>query len=216
MQTQTTETKKAPGQLIEQLAEKVKAAEAQLETLRAAAGDAEAEAQRWEVTFKREPTEQAHAKKGVAAQKAVNAREAVETFERETLAPLVRQLRSAKAAAARAEYEAKERALRAKFETAFDHFVAAISGLDEAIAEMPTLQGARLEAEGKGAGVSPITLGALVGILDERFQRFHGRNQYECVHTAARAMLEHAQSRSDATICIHIQRPAASVPQLMR
>src|SRR5262245_41584261 len=80
LQTETTTTA---------LDRKIEAAEGQHRKLIESAGDAEAEAQRWQTTFEREPTEQAHATAAVARQRAKNAQAAAEAFERDTLAPLV-------------------------------------------------------------------------------------------------------------------------------
>lgn len=63
-------------------------AESQREKLVAAAGEAKAEAERWRVTFEREPTAQALAEYGVHTQKAKNAAAAVEAFDRDVLGPL--------------------------------------------------------------------------------------------------------------------------------
>jgi hypothetical protein len=77
--------------VVAELTSALEKARAQLERLNEVATDAETEASRWETTFQKEPTPQAHTSAAVARQKATNARAEAQAFERETVNRLERQ-----------------------------------------------------------------------------------------------------------------------------
>jgi AraC-like DNA-binding protein len=91
--------------------------------LAAAALEAEAEADRALIAFEREPTGQAHSDSAVATQRAVNARETLGRFERETLAPLVAEQQR--------ELDAAEREVLAR-ETDWSHAQTELERLESA------------------------------------------------------------------------------------
>lgn len=156
------------------LATEVSKARAQLERLRGAAADAQAEADRWQTTFEREPTPQAHTSAAVAKQKAANAKAAAERFELETLAPLIAKQQSQADDAERAVLAkrfdwAKAEALIERIEEGASEFQRTLrSASDELAAFLLERLDSSQKASALGLAMPPQSFARLVMEMNER------------------------------------------------
>jgi len=152
MQTEQTKTKNtsSSGQL--------ETARAQLARLNEAATDAQAEAERWRVAFEREPTAQAHTESVVAAQRAVNAKAAAETFERETLQPLETAARKAVRDRFAAELDHEMRETEQAFEDAGRAFVQAAGLLSAATQRLGSVHDRRQAAQRASVAIGALEM----------------------------------------------------------
>lgn len=192
------------------LSQQIEAARGKLAALQSAADDAEAEAQRWATTFEREPSEEAFSRKAVTAQKAQNARAEVGAFERDTLGRLLAQERQAEREAIARDLHAKEEAVRERFARAIESVAAGVRELDAAIAVLAELHGPRLEAQGAGVPLYPLSLTNIIGELSGRLREFEGSGAHEIQHTHAVLTFEkHTQS---PCVVLQFNRPTHSVP----
>lgn len=129
-QTETTEPGLDNVNSTDDLDTRIASAEKQLAKLREAADDADAEAERWRVTFEREPTSESHANQAIYGQRAVNARAALEAFDKEQRQPLIASRNAAIRERENARLLASVAELDAAFAAVRDSLVAAAKALE--------------------------------------------------------------------------------------
>ena len=180
-------------------------AEAQKTRLEGAAEDAEAEAERWRVTFEREPTAQAHTEHAVAMQKAKNARTAVATFERDTIGALLER----KSAKEREELAVQHRAAiedgriaRERLSRAVKTFIADLDGAAKDLRDA-------LEAQRTTAQTAP-RYETEIARVNEELVMYRG-GPYDPHHFN----IAFTDQGSAQTLGIHIARPC-NVPGQLR
>jgi hypothetical protein len=213
MQTEMTKTEtdnQAPTD------EQIARAKAHLDKLRAAAGDADADADRWQTAFEREPTAQAHTNAAVAAQKAKNARVDVETFERVTLQPLLANQRRAEIAKVETAVLAQQKAAIDELDGAFATLVEAIERLDNVIGTFTALHYARHDARQKGVGLGAFTLQNEIQRLSNKLQRFGGAAGHHSAGSNGASVELVQPLQPEAHIAIRVARKAAGIPLPMR
>ena len=181
------------------------AASASLARLQEAATDAKAEAERWRVTFEREPTAQAHTEMVVAQQRALNAEAAAQTFEAGTLQPLATRLRHQKRDAVAADLAREHEAVTQAFSRAARMFVDAAGQLDAAMALLQPFQEKRAAARGEAVSLAPAGLEWFAEVMNQELSALSGppsdqNNTFAAAGTGGGAF------------SISIRRPTAAVP----
>lgn len=156
------------------LDEQIAQATAMRDKLAEAAVEVEAEAERWRISFEREPTAEAHTNAAVFSQRAVLARAAVGTFENDKLTPLVGAKRKATDAIERAALA--EKLDWTKAEKLMARIEAAVTGcrkeVTDATAELAAFLLTRLDdgrrASELGLSIQPEKLTRLVMAMNDR------------------------------------------------
>jgi ribosome-binding protein aMBF1 (putative translation factor) len=207
MQTKTISTD--AGQAFDP---KIEKARAELERLEGAAADAEAEAARWKTVFEREPTEQAFASRGVAEQRARNARAAADAYVRDVLAPLEAAQRSAERKALADAIGEEENSIRDEFQDALAAFIDGARRLDGAIKLLGTMHDKRLAATQKGALLGSLSLGQIVASMNADLDEFRGES-FEL--PGKHAQIVFVENGRDAHVAFTLNRPA-NVPSTVR
>ncbi len=211
MQT-TTDKTRATEREPASLDDKITQARHALATLNEAAVETEAEAQRWQVAFEREPTAEAHQNLAVWTQKAKNARAAIEKHEAEVLWKLEAERKAQQFKAAAAKYDQQVARVQEEMDAACDAFIAAARRLDGAIDELRKLGEVRLEVREVGYQPIPVRLENFVDSFNTRLRvAFPVDRAYpHTTHTRC------SFGSSDAFVVVEINRPAAKVPQVLR
>jgi hypothetical protein len=209
MQTQTS-TKTSPVEL--PITQRIETAQAMLAKLQSAADDADAEAKRWSTTFDREPTEQAALTKLVAERKAINAREAVATHERDALGALLEQERQQTRAALAAEANESVAGILRDFKAAEDQIASGVVAFDRAVSKLAGAHHTRMRAQEAGAYILPVLLRDIITTMNERFGALRAQNAQHTTNAVARFI----DSSGDSNVRLEFTRPAGHVPSPLR
>ncbi|HEY3237384.1 MAG TPA: hypothetical protein VGJ84_21875 [Polyangiaceae bacterium] len=211
MQTQVIDTSPRRAADIDT---KLASAHAEHTKLVQAATDAKAQADRWRVTFKREPTPQAHSSFVVAEQEAENAQTAADEFERDVMKPLEKAQRQAErdatgAARAREASKAVE-----GFTRAAEQFRDAAHTLDAAVLQLAGLHESRLAAAQQGVRLQPISLANIIDELNQKLKSALPAAAHEL--PAKFVDMSFIDDGRDARIVFTVHRPASAVPTPLR
>jgi hypothetical protein len=213
MQAVDTTTTDTPAPTNEEIA----TARANLKKYQDVAADAEAARDRWRTAFEREPTVEARDNRDIWAQKSINARAAADTYERETLTPLIAQQRRATIARHEAELMAQQRQAVASLEGAFDQLVSAIEAFDGAISEFESLHYAQIRASQQGVGLSAaFSLRREIERLAPRLQRFGGQAGHHVAGANAASVTMTQPDQNEAHLAIRVARKCVGVPMPTR
>lgn len=189
---------------------KIEAARGELSRLQEAASDAAAEAERWEKTFERDPSDEAFTRKAVTRQRAENARAAMETHERDVLGALLLEQRRTKLATIDRSLAASEAAVRQRFANALSTIAAGVRQLDAAIGALAEQHEPRLTARRDGVLLRPLSLREIITDVSSELEPLTG-GAHELEHTHA-----HISFEQEKTVALRFNRPATAVPSPLR
>jgi hypothetical protein len=194
---------------IPELEAQIAEASAQLALLQDAASDADADAQRWQVVFERDPTTEAHAEASVAAQKAKNAHAKVSAFNEGKLTALQGQLFRAKLQELKAGIDAETLKIHEKFEDALAHITAGAELLKEAIGILARQEKPRIAASQAGVhNLVPLSLSTILRSLNERhLARFRGSEAELPMKHAQLVFIDAAGNEQHVRLDLHLPAP---------
>lgn len=193
------------------LTEQLASARAMLAKLKAAAEDADAEAQRWQTTFERDPSPEAHTSSAVAVQRAKNAAGAVEKQEQE-IAKISFHIADLERSAIAAAYREQHAATEASFKQAGMALIGAIEGFDNALSSLRQLNSARVAAREKGVPFgADMRIEEFLSVFNGVIAELTASQSHD--HTTTWAKATHASG--DHNVSLHIRRPTVNVPRSM-